>query len=211
MTRLSIVNKRSLYVFHTSLSNYDKLGSKKLFRVLIHYMFDNRKIVAVSEGVKKECIDEYHLQKSNIKTIKLEPTLIDNPKRESMVMNEEIFGPILPIIEYENILEAINYIHSYEKPLALYLFTNDKKLENKILSQISFGGGCINDTIIHIANSNMSFGGVGHSGIGGYHGKSSFNTFSHNKSITKKFVLDLPLRYMPYTNWKDKIIKIFMN
>ena len=148
--------------------------------------------------------------KSNIQTLKLEPTLIDKPSRESMIMNEEIFGPILPIIEYEDVQEAIDYIHSYEKPLALYLFTNDKKIENKILSQISFGGGCINDTIIHIANPNMPFGGVGYSGIGDYHGKSSFNTFSHNRSITKKFRLDLPLRYMPYTDWKDKIVKIFM-
>lgn len=109
---------------------------------------------------------------SNIQTLKIEPTILDNPNRKSRIMNEEIFGPILPIIEYETIQEAIDYIHSYEKPLALYLFTNDRKLENRILNQISFGGGCINDTIIHIANSNMPFGGVGHSGIGGYHGKS---------------------------------------
>ena len=148
--------------------------------------------------------------KSDIQTLKIEPTLIDNPSRESMVMNEETFGPILPIIEYENVQEAIDYIHSYEKPLALYLFTNDKKLEQRILNQISFGGGCINDTIIHIANSNMPFGGIGYSGIGGYHGKSSFDTFSHYRSITKKFGLDFPLRYMPYAGWKDKIIKIFM-
>lgn len=124
---------------------------------------------------------------SNKETLKIEPTILDNPQRESMVMNEEIFGPILPMIEYENIQEAINYIQSYEKPLALYLFTNDKKLENKILNEISFGGGCINDTIIHIANSNMDFGGVGYSGVGGYHGKASFDTFSHHRSITKKY------------------------
>lgn len=147
---------------------------------------------------------------SNKETLKIEPTILDNPQRESMVMNEEIFGPILPMIEYENIQEAINYIQSYEKPLALYLFTNDKKLENKILNEISFGGGCINDTIIHIANSNMDFGGVGYSGVGGYHGKASFDTFSHHRSITKKYFLDLPLRYMPYKNWKDKLVRIFM-
>lgn len=147
---------------------------------------------------------------SNKETLKIEPTILDNPQRESMVMNEEIFGPILPMIEYEDIQEAINYIQSYEKPLALYLFTNDKKLENKILNEISFGGGCINDTIIHIANSNMDFGGVGYSGVGGYHGKASFDTFSHERSITKKYALDLPLRYMPYKNWKDKLVRIFM-
>lgn len=149
--------------------------------------------------------------KSNKDNLKIEPTLLYNPNKNSKVMNEEIFGPILPIIEYKTIEEAIRYIKEYEKPLALYLFTSNKKVEKKILREISFGGGCINDTIIHIANSNMSFGGVGHSGIGGYHGKSSFDTFSHYRSITKKFSLDLPIRYMPYANIKDKIIKIFMN
>ena len=142
--------------------------------------------------------------------LKIEPTLIDNPKKESDVMNQEIFGPILPIIDYDNIEEAIEYIKSYEKPLALYLFTTNKHVQRKILNDISFGGGCINDTIIHIANSNMSFGGVGYSGTGGYHGKASFDTFSHTRSITKRFTLDLPLRYMPYSNIKDKTIKMFM-
>lgn len=146
----------------------------------------------------------------DIQNLKIEPTIIDNPSRESKVMNEEIFGPILPIIEYSNIEEVITYIRSFEKPLALYLFTNNKKLENTIINEISFGGGCINDTIIHIANSNIPFGGVGYSGIGGYHGKASFDTFSHTRSITKKFALDLPLRYMPYKTWKDKIVKLFM-
>ena len=136
--------------------------------------------------------------------------MIDNPKKESDVMNQEIFGPILPIIDYDNIEEAIEYIKSYEKPLALYLFTTNKHVQRKILNDISFGGGCINDTIIHIANSNMSFGGVGYSGTGGYHGKASFDTFSHTRSITKRFTIDLSLRYMPYSNIKDKTIKMFM-
>lgn len=131
--------------------------------------------------------------KCNEKLLKIEPTLIDNPEKKSDVMNQEIFGPILPIIDYNNIEEAIEYIKSYEKPLALYLFTTSKQVQRKILNNISFGGGCINDTIIHIANSNMSFGGVGYSGTGGYHGKASFDTFSHTRSITKRFTLDLPL------------------
>ena len=92
----------------------------------------------------------------------------------------------------------------------MYLFTTNKHVQRKILNDISFGGGCINDTIIHIANSNMSFGGVGYSGTGGYHGKASFDTFSHTRSITKRFTIDLSLRYMPYSNIKDKIIKMFM-
>ena len=148
--------------------------------------------------------------KSDEKLPKIEPTILDNPKIDSKVMSEEIFGPILPVITYEKIEEAIEYIKKFEKPLALYMFTNDKKIQNKILNEISFGGGCINDTIIHIANSNMGFGGVGYSGIGNYHGKRSFDTFSHERSITKKYSLDLPMRYMPYNDFKDKLVKMFL-
>ena len=142
--------------------------------------------------------------------LKIEPTILDNPKIDSKVMNEEIFGPILPIITYKSIDEAIKYIKKFEKPLALYMFTNDKKIQKKIMDEVSFGGGCINDTIIHIANSNMGFGGVGYSGIGNYHGKRSFDTFSHERSITKKYSLDLPMRYMPYSNLKDQLIRMFL-
>ena len=148
--------------------------------------------------------------KSDEKLLKIEPTILDNPKIDSKVMSEEIFGPILPVITYEKIEDAIEYIKKFEKPLALYMFTNDKKIQNKILNEISFGGGCINDTIIHIANSNMGFGGVGYSGIGNYHGKRSFDTFSHERSITKKYSLDLPMRYMPYNDFKDKLVKMFL-
>ena len=148
--------------------------------------------------------------KSDENLLKIEPTILDNPKIDSKVMSEEIFGPILPVITYEKIEDAIEYIKKFEKPLALYMFTNDKKIQNKILNEISFGGGCINDTIIHIANSNMGFGGVGYSGIGNYHGKRSFDTFSHERSITKKYSLDLPMRYMPYNDFKDKLVKMFL-
>lgn len=175
--------------------NYPKIINKRHFNRLLS-LIENQKVIFGG--------------KNDEKNLKIEPTILDNPSKESMVMKQEIFGPILPIIEYENIEEAIQYVNDNEKPLALYLFTNSKKLENKILKTISFGGGCINDTIIHIANSNMPFGGVGYSGVGGYHGKTSFDTFSHIRSITKKYGLDLPLRYMPYKNWKDKIIKMFM-
>ena len=148
--------------------------------------------------------------KTDKKLLKIEPTILDNPKIDSKVMSEEIFGPILPIITYKTIEDAIAYVKEFEKPLALYMFTNDKKIQNKIMNEISFGGGCINDTIIHIANSNMGFGGVGYSGIGNYHGKRSFDTFSHERSITKKYSLDLPMRYMPYNNFKDKLISMFL-
>lgn len=143
--------------------------------------------------------------------LKIEPTVLDNVKLTDSVMQDEIFGPILPIISYNSLDEAINIIKTYPKPLALYLFSNSKKLQNYILSQISFGGGCINDTIMHIANIYLPFGGVGDSGMGKYHGKQSFLTFSNAKSIIKKFNwIDLPLRYQPYNKFKDKLIKTFM-
>lgn len=143
-------------------------------------------------------------------TLKIEPTILDNKNMNSKAMQEEIFGPILPVITFNDITEVIKYINDNPKPLALYLFTNNKKIENLILKQVNFGGGCINDTIIHLATK-MGFGGVGYSGMGEYHGKFSFDTFSHYKSIVKKSnIIDLPMRYHPYTKLNDKLIKIFM-
>lgn len=142
---------------------------------------------------------------------KIEPTFLDEPDENSAVMQEEIFGPIFPIISYENIEEVIEFVQKREKPLALYLFTQSKKVQKLIQKNLSFGGGCINDTIIHLATSKLGFGGVGNSGMGSYHGKRSFDTFSHEKSIVKKYTwLDLPMRYMPYTKGKLKIIKMFL-
>ena len=142
---------------------------------------------------------------------KIELTLIDEPSLDSKVMQEEIFGPILPILSFDKIEEAIDFIRQREKPLALYLFTKNRKVEEKVKTEVSFGGGCINDTIIHLASNHLGFGGVGNSGMGNYHGKRSFTTFSHEKSIVKKYTwIDLPMRYMPYTKTKEKIIKIFL-
>jgi aldehyde dehydrogenase (NAD+) len=102
-------------------------------------------------------------------------------------------------------------VKNREKPLALYLFTSNKATEEKFLREVSYGGGCINDTIIHLATSGMGFGGVGNSGMGSYHGKKSFETFSHEKSIVKKYTwLDLPMRYQPYTNLKEKLVRMFV-
>jgi len=144
-------------------------------------------------------------------TLKVEPTIIENNSLMSKAMQDEIFGPILPIIEFEDMDYVINYINANHKPLALYLFTNNKEVENRILEEVSFGGGCVNDTIIHIATTEMGFGGVGFSGMGEYHGKYSFQTFSHYKSIVKKSTLiDLPMRYHPYKKINDKLIKLFM-
>jgi aldehyde dehydrogenase (NAD+) len=139
------------------------------------------------------------------------PTLIDEPKLNSLVMKDEIFGPILPIISYENESEIKEIISRYEKPLSLYVFSNRTKWAKEIMATYSFGGGCINDTIIHFSNNRMPFGGVGHSGMGAYHGKLSFDAFSHQKSIVKKANwLDLPLRYAPYKN-KVTVLKKLLN
>ena len=127
------------------------------------------------------------------------PTLIDEPSLDSKLMQEEIFGPILPIISYENEQELQTIIRRYEKPLSLYVFSTNFAFAKRIIRQIPFGGGCINDTVIHFSNKRLPFGGVGNSGIGAYHGKSGFDTFSHRKSIVKKANwLDLTVRYAPY-------------
>ena len=141
----------------------------------------------------------------------IEPTFVDGNFSKKELLEEEIFGPIMPVFTYDNIDEAINFVKQKEKPLAFYLFTADKKIEKKVLNEISFGGGCINDTIIHLATSRLGFGGVGNSGMGAYHGKKGFDTFTHYRSIVKKYTwIDLPMRYMPYTKIKDKMIRTFL-
>jgi len=138
----------------------------------------------------------------------LEPTVLIDVDPESAVMQEEIFGPILPVLTWKTLEEAIGFVRSRPKPLALYLFTGKQQAEKKVLDNCSFGGGCINDTVIHIATSHMGFGGVGHSGMGSYHGKKSFDTFTHYRSIVRKSTwLDLPFRYFPYTERKFRLIR----
>ena len=144
-------------------------------------------------------------------SLHIQPTVMDNVTAEDAVMQEEIFGPILPVIAYDSIDEAIAFINEREHPLALYLFSEDKATQERFLHAVPFGGGCINDTIIHLATSRMGFGGVGQSGMGSYHGKKSFDTFSHEKSIVSKSTwMDLPVRYMPYSTIKDKLLRIFL-
>lgn len=145
----------------------------------------------------------------NEQSLKIEPTIIDNVSWDSVIMEEEIFGPLLPILEFDDLEDVVRKVNQKPKPLALYLFTTEKKREEYILESISFGGGCINDTIVHLASQHMPFGGVGESGIGSYHGKNSFDTFSHKKSIMKKSNLfDIPLRYPPYKKWLSLLKKI---
>ncbi len=139
------------------------------------------------------------------------PTILDRVSPDDPVMQEEIFGPILPVLTFHAIGEAIAFVNARPKPLALYLFTTDGEAERRVLNETSFGGGCVNDTIIHLATSHMGFGGVGESGMGSYHGKQSFDTFTHYKSIVKKSNwIDLPMRYRPYTRKNDKMVRMFL-
>ena len=144
-------------------------------------------------------------------TLRIAPTVLADVTAEDPVMQEEIFGPVLPVIPVKDIEEAIRFVQKRPKPLALYVFTEDKRTEQRVLTETSYGGGCINDTIIHLATSEMGFGGVGNSGMGSYHGKKSFDLFSHEKSIVKKSTwMDLPMRYLPYTGWKEKLVRMFV-
>lgn len=149
--------------------------------------------------------------KKDDERLKVEPTIMDNVTENDRIMQDEIFGPVLPVMTFDNLDEVINYVTSHDSPLALYHFSTNKKAIEKISSRISFGGGCINDTIIHLATSNMGFGGVGASGIGQYHGKQGFDTFTHYKSIVnKKNWIDLPMRYQPYKKCNEKLIRMFL-
>ena len=137
------------------------------------------------------------------------PTILDNVSLDDAVMQEEIFGPVLPVIEYETIDEAFEIIKSFEKPLAAYLFSNDSETKNRFLNEISFGGGCINDCVMQNSNPNLPFGGVGQSGMGSYHGKYSFECFSHFKSVLDKpTTVETNLKYYGYSEKKMKILKM---
>lgn len=140
----------------------------------------------------------------------LAPTILKDVSWNDRVMENEIFGPILPVITYKKLDDAVSMILGRSKPLAFYLFSENKDLSDQILNKVSFGGGCINDTVIHLGNPNLPFGGVGASGMGNYHGKKSFETFTHYKAVFKQGFFDVPLRYPPYKgklNW----LKFFLN
>ncbi|KEJ00507.1 aldehyde dehydrogenase [Clostridium botulinum A2B7 92] len=136
---------------------------------------------------------------TDINNLYIEPTIIEGINFENRIMEEEIFGPIFPVIEFEDIDKVIDIVKNNPKPLALYYFSENKEKQEFIIKNISFGGGCINDTIMHLSTSTLPFGGVGSSGIGGYHGRASFDTFSHKKSILKKSnLIDVKIRYAPF-------------
>ena len=147
----------------------------------------------------------------NKESLQITPTVLDHVTWSDAVMQEEIFGPVLPILTFDKFEEVFETLSDRQKPLALYLFTEDKARVKAVTERIQYGGGCINDTIIHLATSEMGFGGVGESGMGAYHGKTGFDAFSHTKSIVdKKAWMDMPMRYQPYTKFFDKMIRMFL-
>ena len=203
--------------------------------VLIHSSVKDRFIKYLQKEIKKRypnalnsdtyprIINEYHykrlmnLIKSEESIIggrgddvvrRLEPTILPDVDFDHEIMKEEIFGPVLPIIEYDDINNIIRIIKEHEKPLACYVFTRDEDTAKHIINSISYGGGCINDVILQVSNHYMPFGGVGSSGVGSYHGKFGFDTFSHKKSIVwSKTMIDLPIRYAPFNQLKFRILK----
>ena len=141
---------------------------------------------------------------------KIGPVILDDADWNSSCMQEEIFGPVLPVLTFENLREVKDRLDLLPRPLALYLFTRDRRTEKAVMEGFSFGGGCVNDTVMHLATSKMPFGGIGESGMGAYHGKYSFRTFSHEKSVLKKGRrLDLPMRYAPYPKGLS-LLKLFL-
>ena len=173
--------------------DYGKIISRKHFDRLVSLLKDQE----VAFG------GEYDAEKE-----KIAPTILTNVDLESEVMQEEIFGPILPIIAYDNLEEAIEIVKSKPHPLALYLFTTSKKTVHQVLNSVQFGGGNINDCIMHVASHHLPFGGVGESGMGSYHGKASFETFTHYRSlISKSNLYDLPIRYFPIDKKKEDFVK----
>jgi len=183
----TLIDKMKLYINNfygkSPLDNeqYSSIVNERHFHRVSRFLQDGKIIVGGEKDVKQ---------------LKISPTIMDEVTWDDPVMQEEIFGPVLPILSFTNLEEVINTINSHPKPLALYLFTENHSVEKQLLSNVSFGGGCINDTILHVASPYLPFGGVGNSGIGSYHGKKSFDTFTHYKSVLKQTTLfDISLRY----------------
>lgn len=178
-------------------ADYGKIISKKHFDRIVSLIDEN-----------KVCFGG----QTDEKSLRISPTIMDNVTRDDAVMGEEIFGPILPVMTFEDLGSLIDDINSHPHPLALYMFSEDKEAAERVTEMCQFGGGCVNDTIIHLATTEMGFGGVGESGMGSYHGEEGFMCFTHKKSIVNKSTkMDLPVRYQPYTDKKYKMIKFFMH
>ena len=177
--------------------DYGKIINEKHFRRLCNLI--KKEKVVFGGQIKEE-------------TYQISPTVMDNVTYDDAVMGEEIFGPIMPILTFDDFNNIIEILKDKDKPLALYIFSSNKKHIKQILTELSYGGGCINDVVIHLATSNMGFGGVGESGMGTYHGKDGFDAFSHYKSIVdKKTWIDLGMRYQPYKNkLYEKLLHMFL-
>lgn len=176
--------------------NYGKIVNEKHFR----------RLLGLLDPAKTALGGQYEEE-----SLRIAPTLLTGVDWSDPVMGEEIFGPILPVLTWEDPDEAIDTVRARPKPLALYIFSSNKKSIARWKEEISFGGGCVNDTLIHLATPYMGFGGVGESGMGAYHGKRGFDTFTHHKSmVDKKTFLDLPMRYQPYTEKKEKLVRRFL-
>ncbi len=149
--------------------------------------------------------------RGDLNTLRIQPTLLEGASAQDAAMQEEIFGPVLPIIEVENVEEAVDFIRSRPTPLALYLFTKDRAVKRRVLAEVPFGGGCVNDTIVHLSSRHLPFGGLGRSGMGHYHGRYSFDCFSHLSGVIDRAAwLDLPMRYAPRTEKKMKLVRFFL-
>lgn len=177
--------------------DYGKIINRKHFERLLG-LIDPKKVVVGGNADAATC--------------RIAPTVMDNVTEADAVMGEEIFGPIMPILTFDRFDTAIDELKGKDKPLALYLFSSDRKHIDRVLTELSYGGGCINDVVIHLATSEMGFGGVGESGMGSYHGKDGFDAFTHYKSIVdKKTWLDLPMRYQPYkSKLYEKLLHFFL-
>lgn len=149
--------------------------------------------------------------KTNEASLYIEPTILNDVSFKDVVMQDEIFGPILPVLTYNSLTEIVKYNHENEKPLAFYIFSSNKTEINSVLSQIQFGGGCVNDVLTHLVNKNLPLGGFGNSGMGNYHGKHGFDTFTHQRGFVNRGTwLDIPVKYAPYQS-KMQILKFLIN
>ena len=182
----------------------DIKGSPDYPRIVNHRHFDRLRELVIPSKV---AIGGEMSREENF----ISPTIMKDVDWSDKVMEDEIFGPLLPVIPYDGLEEAIDRILSYPKPLAFYVFTENEQKKKHIISRVPFGGGCVNDTVIHLANPNLPFGGVGTSGIGSYHGQKSFDTFTHYKSLYHQGdLVDIPLRYPPYNEKKLSWVKLFL-
>ena len=196
--KLACINEIKAQFGNMPLQNdaYGHIINEKHFQRLLHLIDEDKIIYGGNIDPSKR---------------KIEPTILAPCTFDDAIMQEEIFGPLLPVIPYTSLDEVLTIVNKRDHPLAFYIFSNTPSTVDYILNRCPFGGGCVNDTIIHLATSNMGFGGFKESGMGSYHGKIGFETFSHYKSIVdKKTWFDLPMRYQPYTSLYDKIIRIFL-